>query len=241
MRFYRRLRPIQALSFDLDDTLYSNQPIMLATDKKMAAYFLRIFTELGVANDSACFDFQFWWPFRQQALLENPALKHDVGLLRQRCYYLGTLSLGVAEPVAATIAEQGLRYFIEQRSNFTVPQQVHDLLALLQSKVPLVAITNGNVDTQRIGIAAYFSGHFHASMSNKLKPDADMFDKTCQLLNIRPEQLLHVGDCGRNDVFGAINAGCQTAWLNRYTVGKPLQLVPSVMLDNIEQLAQLFD
>ncbi len=66
-----------------------------------------------------------------------------------------------------------------------------------------------------------------------------MFDKTCLALQIAPEQLLHVGDCGSNDVYGAISAGCQSAWLNQYQVGKPLKVLPTLELENIEQLADI--
>lgn len=239
MRFYRRLHPFHAMSFDLDDTLYSNHPIMIATDKKMVAFFKGIFSDFGVASDLYPFNIKFWWPFRQQALLQSPELKHDVGLLREQSYYLGALSLGLSSTQAKTITAAALKHFVEQRSNFSLPQKTHDLLAFLQSKMPLVAITNGNVDTHRIDIAKYFSAHFNASVDNKLKPDRDMFDKTCTVLAISPAQLLHVGDCGKNDVFGAINAGCQTAWLNQYHVGKPLKILPTLALDNIQQLTDI--
>ena len=239
MRFYRRLQPFQAFSFDLDDTLYSNHPIMLATDEKMVAYFKAAFNDYSVDSRLYSFDFRFWWPFRQQAILQAPALKHDVGLLRQHCYYLGALSLGLTSTEAQSFADRALTYFVEQRSNFSLPQQTHDFLIYLQSKMPLVAITNGNVDTNKIGIAKYFSAHFHASTENKLKPDHDMFHKACSALQIAPEQLLHVGDCGKSDIFGAINAGCQSAWINSYQVGKPLKLLPTLALDNIEQLIKL--
>ena len=136
-------------------------------------------------------------------------------------------------------ADNALDYFVEQRSNFTLPQHTHDFLGYLKTKMPLVAITNGNVDTDKIGIAQYFTHHFHASIENKLKPDRDMFDKACLALHLAPEQLLHVGDCGKNDVFGAINAGCQTAWLNPYQVGKALKVLPTIALDNVEQLTKI--
>ncbi len=239
MRFYRRLQPFHAISFDLDDTLYSNQPIMLATDQAMVAYFKDILSDYGVDQRLYAFNFRFWWPFRQQAIAQAPELKHDVGLLRLKSYYLGALSLGLTSADATTFANSALSYFVEQRSNFTLPQQTHNLLGFLQSKMPLVAITNGNVDTAKIDIAQYFSAHFNASIDNKLKPDRDMFDKTCATLQISPEQLLHVGDCGKNDVFGAINAGCQTAWLKQYQVGKPLKVLPTLVLDNIEQLSRI--
>tara|TARA_R110000744_G_scaffold171847_1_gene290350 strand:+ start:73 stop:798 length:726 start_codon:yes stop_codon:yes gene_type:complete len=239
VRFYRRLQPFQALSFDLDDTLYSNHPIMLATDKKMVAYFKAAFSDYRVDSRLYAFDFGFWWPFRQQVMLQSPELKHDVGLLRQKSYYLGALALGLTSAEAQSFADRALAYFVEQRSNFNLPQQTHDFLTYLKSKMPLVAITNGNVDTAKIGIAKYFTEHFHASIDNKLKPDSDMFNKTCVALQIAPGQLLHVGDCGKNDVFGAINAGCQSAWVNPYQVGKPFKVLPTLALDNIEQLVKI--
>ncbi|MGB1262311.1 MAG: HAD-IA family hydrolase [Cognaticolwellia sp.] len=240
MRFYRRLLPFQAMSFDLDDTLYSNQPIMLATEKKMVAYFADVLSAAQLTTRPASFDFRFWWQFRQQAIVHRAELKHDVGLLRQESYYLGARSLGLNARQAAEFAEHALAYFVTQRSDFTLPAHTHALLSELKSKMPLVAITNGNVDIDAIGISPYFSHHFHASIEHKAKPDADMFTKTCAALKIRPQQLLHVGDCGKNDVVGAINAGCQTAWLSKYDVGKPLKLLPTLALNNIAQLTRLF-
>ncbi len=239
MRFYRRLLPFQAISFDLDDTLYSNHPIMLATDKKMVSYFARVLSDFGIDTTKNIYNFRFWFPYRQQAISRWPRLKHDVGLLRQKSYFLGAQALGLNSNAATEVADAALAYFVEQRSNFTLPQATHDFLAYLKSKKPLVAITNGNVDTDKIGISQYFTHHFHASIENRLKPDADMFNKTCVALNISAQQLLHVGDCGKNDVLGGVNAGCQTAWLNKYSVGKPLKIIPTLMLDNVEQLTEV--
>lgn len=239
MRFYRRLLPFQAISFDLDDTLYSNHPIMQATDKKMSAYFKRVLADYGIDTAKASYNFRFWFPYRQQAILHWPHLKHDVGLLRQKSYLLGALALGLKSTEAEEFANAALNYFVVQRSDFSLPQKTHDFLAALQRKIPLVAITNGNVDTDKINIAQYFAHHFHASIENRLKPDADMFTKTCSALNINTQQLLHVGDCGKNDVIGGINAGCQTAWLNKYQVGKPLTVLPTLMLDEVEQLLSI--
>jgi putative hydrolase of the HAD superfamily len=240
VRFYRRLLPVDAISFDLDDTLYSNHPIMLATDKQMVSYFTRVLTDFGIDTTKVLYNFRFWFVYRQQAIARWPLLQHDVGLLRQKSYVLGALALGLNNIAAEEFANLALAYFVEQRSNFTLPQHTHDFLATLKKKKPLVAITNGNVDTDRIGISQYFSHHFHASIENRLKPDADMFNKTYLALDINPEQLLHVGDCGKNDVLGGINAGCQTAWFNQYHVGKPLKILPTLVLDHVEQLTDIF-
>lgn len=234
MRFNRRLTPFSVISFDLDDTLYSNYPVMIAVDSIMHRYFHACLPDSG-----AVYDYHFWFQFRQQALQLNPVLVHDVGALRQHSYYLGIKSLGFNDQQANTMAHEALTFFVQQRSNFQVPDPVHQLLALLKSRWPLVAISNGNVDTKAIGIAQYFDLIYHAGGSLKQKPASDMFALTCNTLNIKPWQLLHVGDCGANDVIGALRYGCQTAWVSTYDVGKPLRILPTIELTDVTQLKQL--
>ena len=119
----------------------------------------------------------------------------------------------------------------------------------LQNKYPLVAISNGNVDTDRIDISKYFTYRFHAgdffttlknnNIQLRQKPHTDMFDAACDKLLIKPSQLLHVGDCGYADIKGALNAGCQAAWLSCYDVGKPISVLPHIEIDSVNQLKQL--
>jgi len=252
MKFYRRLAPFQAISFDLDDTLYSNYPVMMATDAKMAGYFSALFALQNSHSSSIIdteFDYLFWWPFRQQVLKESPQLVHHVGDLRLATYNLGMKALGFSDSVAKEEAQNALDFFTLQRSDFVVPEAVHQLLKNLQKKYPLVAISNGNVDTDKIGISQYFSYRFHAgdlfTLANgensqlRQKPHADMFDAACDKLLIEPAQLLHVGDCGRSDIQGAINAGCQTAWISCFDVGKPLTVLPNIELSDISELQYL--
>ncbi|MFT5757733.1 MAG: HAD superfamily hydrolase (TIGR01549 family) [Alteromonadaceae bacterium] len=241
MKFYRRLKPFKAISFDLDDTLYSNRPIMLSIDTKMATYFTN---RIPTPNDKRLFDSQFWWLYRQQALTHNHFLIHDVVALRLESYSLGFKSLGFSPADAKREAQVALNYFTSLRSNFTVAPRVHHLLASLQKKWPLVAISNGNVDTQAIGLSQYFSATFHAGRQTeknaelhyRQKPHHDMFVAACNELSIKPEELLHVGDCGRSDIFGAHSAGCQSVWLSCFEVGKPLSILPNIELSDVVEL-----
>lgn len=252
MKFYRRLKSFKAISFDLDDTLYNNHPVMMATDEKMVAYFFEFFSSQPLfahLSKNTVFDHQFWWPFRQQALKINPKLIHHVGDVRLVTYTLGLKALGINGDVAEQTAQKALNYFVQQRSDFVVPKAVHQLLESLQQKYPLVAISNGNVDTDKIGLSPYFQYCFHAgdvftqasgeATQLRQKPHADMFRVACDKLAIAPEQLLHIGDCGRADIQGAINAGCQTAWISCYDVGKPLSVLPNIELSDISELRHL--
>ena len=44
------------------------------------------------------------------------------------------------------------------------------------------------------------------------KPNPTIFLKACELLGVKPEDAVHVGDDRRNDLWGARDAGCD-AWL----------------------------
>ncbi|KAI7992931.1 Haloacid dehalogenase-like hydrolase domain-containing protein 3 [Camellia lanceoleosa] len=44
------------------------------------------------------------------------------------------------------------------------------------------------------------------------KPNPTIFIKACELLGVKPEDAVHVGDDRRNDLWGARDAGCD-AWL----------------------------
>lgn len=235
MQFYRRLKPFKAISFDLDDTLYHNTPVMRATDAKMVEYFTQVLPPLA----SGQYDFNYWFEYRKQALATSPELKHDVAALRLKSYLLGISALGLTQASALSLATDALEYFVEQRSDFLVPQSTHQLLAELKQHWPIIAISNGNVDTQAIGIADYFSAIYHAGNGIKQKPDVEMFKLTCQQFSLKPEELLHIGDCGANDIVGAIRMGCQTAWVSTYDVGKPIHVLPSFELTDVTELHRL--
>jgi len=242
MKFYRRLANIKAISFDLDDTLYSNKPVMLAIEKKMIAYFANLAVIKGkTAAQHKMLDQRFWYHFRHQAISKHPDLVHDVVRIRLVSYRLGFISLGLVESIAERQAQAALDYFIQLRSDFVVPEKSKKLLANLSKKYPLIAISNGNVDTNALGISHYFRHIYHAGWQAdgtllKQKPESDMFDLACQQLAIKPSQLLHVGDCGRADIQGALLAGCQAAWFPCYGVGKPISLLPHIELTTINQL-----
>ena len=245
MKFYRRLTEIKAISFDLDDTLYSNKPVMLAIEKKMIAYFARLsILKSPISAQPTVLDHRFWYYFRRQAILKQPDLAHDVVQVRLVTYRLGFISLGLSENIAEQQAQAALTYFITLRSDFTVPEQSKKLLTSLSEKVPLVAISNGNVDTKVLDISKYFQHIYHAGWQVdgtllKQKPASDMFSLVCQQLAIKPSQLLHVGDCGRADIKGALRAGCQAALLSCYDVGKPISVLPHIEIDSVNQLKQL--
>ena len=253
MQIYRRLNAIKAISFDLDDTLYNNRPVMIAIEKQMLSHFDDLLSTYTA--EKTVFNRRYWSPYRDAAIKQSPEITHDVVALRYESYRLGLLALGFEHVQAELQAKASLDYFIQLRSDFSVPQASIDLLATLSKHYPLVSISNGNVDTKALGIDQYFTHIYHAGYQPeefaqqhqqqgellKQKPETDMFDRVCQQLNILPSELLHVGDCGLADIHGALEAGCQTAWLPHYGVGKALKQLPHIELNDVTELLQLLN
>lgn len=235
MRFYRRLQPFKAISFDLDDTLYNNTPVMAVTEAKMTSYF----DSLLSPEKPGSLNYDFWVPYRNEVLFTQPELSHDVEALRQAGYALGLQRLGYTLADSLNVSAKAQHYFNECRSDFSVPKASHELLKALQEKWPLIAISNGNANTKTVNIHHYFSKVYHAGNGLKQKPNPDMFYRACRYLAIKPHELLHVGDCGVSDIYGAHEAGCQSAWISTYNVGKPIKVLPHIALTDVTQLLQL--
>lgn len=236
MRFYRPLGPIQAITFDLDDTLYDNGPVIRQAEQTLTT-FIRAHYPIAAALGAAD-----WQHIRRTLISETPALASDMGELRLR-----TLTRALQHDVSGAALSQAAKAcfecFYHARSELTLTDEVHRTLAHLARRVPLVGITNGNVDPKRIGIDSYFDTIFHASLSRPMKPARPLFDDAAAHLDQAPARILHVGDNLIKDVHGALNAGYQTAW---FACNRPMQLprervssLPHVQLDCLSELTQL--
>lgn len=234
MIFYRRWTPVKALSFDLDDTLYFNQPIIEQTEQQLIEYLRH--------NYAACqqTDKKFWQKAKRLAIAEDPTLLLDFTLMRHGTLRYGFKQCGLKGSQLEQAVEDGFNEFYRLRSDFTVAKPVTQLLANLAEFYPLVAITNGNVNLDKIGIADYFSHRFHGGIKQTLKPHRAMFDLTAQALDLKAEQILHIGDDFTNDIIGGLKAGFKTAWyaenrdmrLKRESVS----LLPDIHLQQLSDL-----
>lgn len=205
----------------------------------MRQYFANILSKYSLEHDDATLTYKYWQPFRQQVIVGNQLLKHDVTVLRQLTYRLGFIALGCDETLANQLANEALAQFSLHRSNFNVPNDVHRLLAKLSDHYTLIAITNGNVNVDTIDIRRYFDRVYQAGNGLISKPDIDMFHRASNETNIPCNQILHVGDCGRADVIGGMRAGMQTAWVSTWDVGKPLSILPHVEINHIVDIQDL--
>lgn len=234
MEFFRRLGAIRAISFDLDDTLYDNRPVIEHAERWMVAHMRDRYLE------TAMFDRAWWQRLKLQIQREQPALADDVSLCRRMLLQRGLMEGGMAEAVARQEAESVFDHFLEVRSQVAVPETTHKVLSALAQKYPLVVISNGNVLLERLGLDGHFQHVLKAGGGFRMKPAPDLFHDMARRLGLPPSQILHVGDDVTTDVAGAVHNGYRSAWLN--DVGQDwhtLRILPDVMLTRLEQLLTL--
>ncbi len=237
MKFYRSLQPIKAMTFDLDDTLYDNYSVMITLEKQ----FLHWLNQH--AHGGQEWTKQEWHQRRKQTFSANRLLGHDMTKLRQATLQAGLSARGIESDQQQTLIRQAMGHVYHWRNQVEISDSTHQIMAQLQQKLPLVAITNGNVDVNEIGLSDYFEFTLHAGPDGAAKPHADLFDKACQKLDIAAQHILHVGDHLISDVAGAQAAGYQSAWLNlsgdSLSQHKKINVLPNLEIDNLASLLEL--
>ena len=234
MEFFRRLSGIRAISFDLDDTLYDNRPVIERAEQWMVAYMRDTYLQ------TAMYDRAWWHRLKLRLQQEQPALVDDVSLCRRVLLQQGLMAGGMKKAEAKREAENVFAHFLEVRSQVAVPEITRRVLSALAQKYPLVVITNGNVLVERLGLEGQFQHVLKAGGGFRMKPAPDLFTDMARRLQLPPQQILHVGDDVLTDVAGAIHNGYRSAWLN--DVGqdwRKLTILPDVMLTRLEQLLTL--
>lgn len=236
MQFYRHLNPINALTFDLDDTLYDNHPVIVRAEQAMFDWLAQLLpSPTMISRDD-------WQHVKQQLAAVDSSLTHDVSEWRYEALKISLMQLGWRFKEAELAARQGLELVLVERNKVDVPAETHRVLALLSAKFPLVAITNGNVDPQKIGLAKYFSAIYQAGRDGLAKPEADLFKHAIRHLGIPAQQILHVGDHLQTDVFGAKQQGLQACWYNdqqRSLVTSNGRCLPDVEISHLAELLPL--
>ena len=194
------------ISFDLDDTLFDNGPVIKHAFDMLYKYMVT--TYAGFAD---LFDFEQFVNLAYQSRLAHPEIV-DYSLLRKIHIQDSLQQLGVSD----TNPDIAYDVFIDARQEVRLFDETLPMLESLKSyPLRLIAISNGNADPERIGLGGYFSHRYNPTSVGYAKPDPRMYKVVCEQLCIPPSKLIHIGDCLSNDVDAAQKAGCHSIWFNR--------------------------
>ncbi|MBC8944400.1 5-amino-6-(5-phospho-D-ribitylamino)uracil phosphatase YigB [Xenorhabdus indica] len=237
MRFYRPLAPFAAMTFDLDDTLYDNHPVIDKTEKEVLCFIRQYDAKFSH------FDSEDLHVYRQAVLEMEPEIYHDLTAWRRHSAELMFSYHGFNREAAIRGADEIMSCFTYWRNQIIIPESTHNTLSVLAEKMPLVAITNGNVEPAECGLARYFKFVLKAGVDGRSKPCPDMYHLAAKQLGLPANQILHVGDNLKTDVEGALCSGMQACWMNvenKNLMQKPEgRRVPHIEISDLDSLIAL--
>ena len=197
---------VRALTLDLDDTLW---PVWPAIERAEVA--LHGWLGINAPATAARFDVAGLRALRERVALEQPQWSHDLSALRRESVRMALAEASEDEG----LAEAAFEVFFAERQRVDFYPDVLDALQRLSKAYPLLALSNGNAELARVGLAPWFRGSLSAREFGVGKPDARIFAEACRLLGCAPDEVLHVGDDLVLDVRGARDAGLQVVWVCR--------------------------
>ncbi len=201
------MKHLRALTFDLDDTLWDNGPVLLAAEQALYDWLGRHYPRI-----STLFSLADMRELRQRLLQGNPELRHDVTTLRKTSLRFVADSAGYDHD----LVEPAFAVFLEARHRVIPYSDVLPALRRLRrAGYCLGTLTNGNADVQRLGLGELFDFSLSAASTGKAKPHPRMFEEACRHARVSPSQLAHIGDEPGTDLAGAESAGVTVIWMNR--------------------------
>ena len=200
------LHQVTAITLDLDDTLWPVRPPLVAAEKVLAAWLRTHAPATAQGTPPAAM-----LALRAEVASEHPHWSHDLSAIRLETIRRALRRHG-DDPA---LAETAFEVFFDARHAVTLYDDVLPALERLASRYRLVAVSNGNAEVQRIGLARFFSGSVSARLHGVAKPDPSIFRAACAAAGAAPHQVLHLGDDLAADVDGALAAGLHAGWICR--------------------------
>jgi len=223
---------IQLITFDLDDTLWSVQPVIAHAEQQLQEWLAQQAPHLGVV------DVPRLHSLRAAVLKQTPELVHRVSELRYQVLLNACLEAGDAMSVAQETAETAFQVFLAARQNVQLYADAKPVLQQLANRFVLGALSNGNADVRRVGLGDYFSFALSADALGVSKPDPSVFFAALARAQVPAQRAVHIGDNPHDDIFGAQRVGMRTIWFNPQQQPWQGEQAPDVQVQKLSQLPQ---
>ncbi|EAQ64762.1 HAD-superfamily hydrolase [Marinomonas sp. MED121] len=234
------------ITFDLDNTLWDVEPVIVRADQAMFHWFEDRFPGFNQAFDNAAL-----FKLKTQLLEDSSKLRADISQLRIEVYRIALQEFGLPKEEAGSVAKAAFDFFHQWRQKVDLYPGTKKVLWQLANHYRLAVITNGNADVYHpeVGLADSFEFAVRADIEGIAKPHADIFVKAADIAKVDVTSLIHVGDNVHDDVNGINQVGGRSIWFNRHGArrwqdswqGRPdaevhaLEELPEVIADMIAQ------
>lgn len=208
-------KQIKVISFDLDNTIWDNQPVII---KALQAERKILEENFPKASSHLQENPKLIQKLRKRVLEEHPDRNHDFNFIRKTSLkYLGE-RLAYSEAKIEELVHSCFSAFDSTRhevEDHIYPGTLKVLKYLKSKGFVLLALTNGTADTDRIeNLKELFHHHISAFKAGALKPHHAPFQKLLEVTNASREEILHVGDNIIDDVTGSALYGIRVVWVS---------------------------
>ncbi|MDX1745041.1 MAG: haloacid dehalogenase type II [Halobacteriales archaeon] len=159
------------------------------------------------------------------------------------CHRRG-LEFALAE-VGVTLSEDRLTELNEVYRDLDPFDDIPEgLEALAEADYPVAILSNGDPSmladlVEGTGVEETLTATISADEIRRFKPAIELYEYAADVLETPPRRILHVS-AGPSDVQGAIHAGMQGAWLDRY--GQPWETFgpnPDLHIETVHELVEI--
>ncbi|EGR1169579.1 HAD-IA family hydrolase [Vibrio parahaemolyticus] len=234
---------LKAIFFDMDETLCGTSQADKAAGQKFAAWIQQTYPQV---SDPQAFLQRYLQGVYKKLNAEFPQL---VALLPdENAFRGGLIQTILAENgihIDAEQAQQAQHYFDSARMGaFTFFPGVKEMLTDLRKHYKLVVITNGPIFSQHPKLKATQMDEWvdHIIVGGEEpeeKPAASIFQKALNLVDIKPEEALHIGDSLAADIAGANNMGILSVWVNATGASNPTEITPNFEIRETVELKEI--
>ena len=205
--------PIQAVLFDLDNTLAHRDLTAQAYSCYLAEYYASAFAQV-----------------EPEKIIEIVRRIDNGGYPKKELLTHGSIGASAAYALLQELSwlnppsiDELAQFWFSQFGRCAVEMpDVKQVLEQLKSQgYQLAIVSNGGHDTRLntirgLGIADYFEEIISSGLVGFNKPQPEIFQITAQRLGVLPEHCLYIGDHPINDIQGAKNAGMHALWMQGF-------------------------
>lgn len=200
---------IRLITFDLDNTLWDNDPVITRAENRLYQWLQDNCPKLAER-----FSADELIRLRLELLEQDPALAASISELRRRSLAHAMEAVGYTCTEAEELSQQAMRIFLDARNQVSLYPGARETLLALRSEYTLGALTNGNVEPACTPAADLFDFHINAEQAGERKPGAQQFRMAMAISNTRAKQCIHIGDHPLDDIIGASRLGIHSLWFN---------------------------
>jgi putative hydrolase of the HAD superfamily len=205
----------EAIFFDAVGTLFY-------LTKTVGDHYALVGNEVGLTLDAQQLDrafFTAWKQMPERPAIDGPRENDDKGWWRELVdLVLNQVAPSLSEMDRDNFFEIAYEHFAEAGVWQLYPE-VFDVLEKLQPRFQLAVISNfdGRLRfiLEHLGISKFFTHIFISSEIGADKPDPEIYRRALKVVDLNPDQVLHIGDDPARDWKAATAAGLSIFALDR--------------------------